>query len=99
MWKDVIALRAVSFTRDGFGDSVASNTDTTVFANKKSVVRSEFYSANAAGIKIDTVFEVRSEDYADQTVVVIGATVYDVVRAYKKGESNVELTCAIREVK
>lgn len=85
-------------TSDSFGDAVPSYTDTAVWADKKSVTRSEFYAANMAGVKIDAVFAVHAEDYDNQTAVTLGSTNYEVIRAYAKGEGVVELMCAVREV-
>lgn len=95
-FSDRITLRTVSVTYDSFGDTVKSYTDTEVWANKKSVTRSEFYSANMSGIKIDAVFEVHTEDFNNQTEISFSSKNYDIVRAYQKGEGTVELMC--REV-
>ena len=97
-FSDKITLRAATTSLDGFGDAVKSYTDTTVWANKKSATRAEFYGANAAGIKVDIVFEVNAEDYKDQTVVQYGLVSYEVMRAYQKGLGPYELVCAAREV-
>ena len=97
-FSDNITLRKETVTLDEYGDSVCAYTDTIVFADVKSVTRSEFYSATMAGIKIDIVFTVHAEDYNNQTVVTYGTTSYNIVRTYKKGEGIVELNCAVREV-
>ena len=97
-FSDKITLRAVSASLDSYGDASKSYTDTTVWANKKSATRAEFYGANAAGIKVDLVFEVNAEDYKGQTVVQYGSVNYEVMRAYQKGLGSYELVCAAREV-
>jgi SPP1 family predicted phage head-tail adaptor len=97
-FSDKITLRKETVTLDEYGDSAYTYTDTTVFADVKSVTRSEFYSASMAGIKIDIVFAVHAEDYNNQTIVTYGTTQYNIVRTYKKGEGIVELNCAVREV-
>lgn len=97
-FSDRITLRAVTRTPDSYGDASNSYTDTVVWADKKSVTRSEFYTANMAGVKIDAVFAVHAEDYGNQTVVSFGSVNYEVIRAYAKGEGTVELMCAVREV-
>lgn len=97
-FSDKITLRKETVTLDEYGDSAYTYTDTTVFADVKSVTRSEFYSASMAGIKIDIVFVVHAEDFGNQTIVTYGATQYNIVRTYKKGEGIVELNCAVREV-
>lgn len=97
-FSDKITLRAVTRAPDSYGDSIPSYTDTVVWANKKSVTRSEFYAANMAGVKIDAVFEVHAEDYEDQMAVTFDSANYEVMRAYAKGEGTFELMCSVREV-
>lgn len=97
-FSDKITLRKETVTLDEYGDSAYTYTDTTVFADVKSVTRSEFYSASMAGIKIDIVFAVHAEDFNNQTIVTYGSAQYNIVRTYKKGEGTVELNCAVREV-
>lgn len=96
-FSDRITLRAVAATPDAYGQMIPSHTDTIVFANKKSVTRSEFYQANASGINIAIAFEVHVEDYNNQTIILSDTAQYDVARAYQKGEGIVELNCTVRE--
>ena len=65
-FSDSITLKAPFTTQDSYGQPIPAYTDTIVFANKKSVTRSEFYPAHMAGIKIDTIFAVHPEDFSDQ---------------------------------
>lgn len=97
-FSDSITLRAVSVALDSFGDVTKSYVETTVWANVKSVTRSEFYSANMAGIKVDIVFEVHAEDWSNQQEVTYATKAYEVIRAYQKGLGTVELMCVQREV-
>ena len=97
-FSDKITLRKETVTLDEYGDATYAYTDTAVFADVKSVTRSEFYSASMAGIKIDIVFAVHAEDFNNQTIVTYGSAQYNIVRTYKKGEGIVELNCAVREV-
>lgn len=96
-FSDRIKLRAVTTTRNTYGEPIASYTDTEVWANKGSATRSEFYAANANGITIAIVFEVHAEDYSDQSIILFGSTQYDVARAFQKGEGIVQLNCTVRE--
>lgn len=96
-FSDKITLRKETVTLDEYGDATYAYTDTAVFADVKSVTRSEFYSASMAGIKIDIVFAVHAEDFNNQTIVTYGSAQYNIVRTYKKGEGIVELNCAVRE--
>lgn len=68
------------------------------WAELKSVVRSEFYAADANGRKADAVFDVSPIDYdAHQKLVhhtATGDIEYRIVRDYKTGFDSVELTCS-----
>lgn len=93
-FSDRITLRAVVNSVDADGYPTPTNTDTSVWANKKSVARSEFYAANANSIDMTQVFEVHVEDWANQTQVLDGVKVYKIERAYQKGLGIVELNCS-----
>jgi len=98
LFSDRIKLRAVVAGKDADGYATKQTTDTEVWANVKSATRAEFYAANANGINVSMMFEVHVEDWNDQTQVVYGTKVYDVVRAYQKGLGVVELTCSDKAV-
>lgn len=95
-FSDKIKLRAESTTRDSFGEPIISYTDTEVWADVKSVARSEFYASHTAGIKADIMFAVHNEDYSNQQSVLYNGNTYIVQRSYVKA-GNVELTCVRRE--
>lgn len=97
-FSDSITLRAVSVSVSSLGDVTKSYVNSTVWANVKSVTRSEFYAANMAGIKVDIVFEVHAEDWNNQQEVTYSTKTYEVIRAYQKGLGTVELMCVQREV-
>lgn len=97
-FSDKITLRSNANTIDTNGFPVKTATDTIVWANKKSVTRSEFYSANANDINIVQAYEVNAEDWGNQTQVVDGTKVYYIVRAYQKGLGVVELNCSDKAV-
>jgi len=97
-FSDQITLRTVAVTLDSYGDASKSYTDTTAWANVKSVNRAEFYSSSMAGVKVDIMFEVHAEDYSNQTAVTYSSKSYEVIRAYAKGLGIVELSCVAREV-
>jgi SPP1 family predicted phage head-tail adaptor len=93
-FSDSILLRAVVHTISASGYDTEANTDTAVWADKKSTTRAEFYAADKAGIRADVVFDIHAEDWGNQQRVVYGAKVYDIVRSYAKGLGVIELVCA-----
>lgn len=95
LFSDRIKLRAVTTTEDASGyDATTTNIDTDVWANKKSVTRSEFYASNKSGINMVQAFDVHVEDWNNQTFVVDGTQVYKIERSYQKGLGIVELNCS-----
>ena len=67
------------------------------WAKKKSVVRSEFYAADANGRQVDAVFEVSPIDFDGHQRLIHhaagGDVEYKIVRDYKSGQDSVELVC------
>ncbi|MFA7256796.1 MAG: hypothetical protein WC047_04410 [Kiritimatiellales bacterium] len=92
-YSDLISLRRITPGIDANGFPTKVPIDILVWANKKSVSRSEFYAANNGGIKVTQVYEVHVEDWGNQIQVIEGEDVYDIVRAYQKGLGIIELNC------
>lgn len=93
-FSDKITLRTITRGNDADGYPTETNTDTEVWANVVSVTRAEFYASNANGINATQMFQINAEDWGNQTRVVYGGKVYEVIRAYQKGLGVVELTCS-----
>ena len=91
-FSDLITLKDETITQNENGYPVTSYTDKQVWANKKSVTRSEFYSANANGINIVIAFEVHDEDYTNQKYISYDDVLYEVVRTYQRKDI-IELNC------
>jgi len=113
VWKDIITLRTETIEQDADGYPTTTCDlagvdeelfdiylcdDVEVYANKKSVARAEFYHAYAVGIEAKIVFEVRSEDYDGQKVILHEGKAYEVIRSFQKGEGTVELICSDKAV-
>lgn len=91
-----ITLRGTSTTSSATGYATQTPTDVTVFADKVSIKRSEFYAADANGDTLDIAFVVHADEYDGQTEVVYGSVTYKVVRTYQRGLGRVELNCQRR---
>lgn len=99
MRQDVqIVLREVAYSIVN-GYEVGQNTDSPVWAGKRSVTRNEYYQASQAGYRADIVFSVYSFEYSGQSQILLDGVVYDVVRTYQKSLDTLELTCQAREEK
>lgn len=95
-FSDSIKLRAVVSTYDSNGFEQKAVTKTTVWANKHSVTRSEFYNAQSVKMRADIGFTVHIEDYNNQTEIEYSSVIYDVIRSFELDSENIDLTCARR---
>lgn len=93
-FSDFVTLRKITYSVDAEGYSIETVVHTTVWANKVSVTRSEFYAANKNDINVSAVFEIHAEEYGDQEELQYGAKYYDVIRTYQKGLGLIELVCS-----
>ncbi len=95
-WSDeVVLIKRPTNYADGF-TTPGPPERTPVYANQKSVARSEFYAAKAAGIRTDVIYEVNAMDFDGHTELEADGTTYSIVRSYQATSDTVELTCARR---
>ena len=90
---DELTLRSVITSANDKGFKVETAASNIVFASVKSVKRSEFYGAQAAGVTVDVVFEINTDEYNGQTEVEHDFVRYDVTRTYQSGRGRTELVC------
>ena len=96
VFKDVITLITVEKVSDGAGGyENKPGTKRTVFANKKSATRSEFYLAQQADLEVEVVFTIYTSEYNDEQVIEHNNQYYSVIRTFEKGDF-IELTCQKR---
>lgn len=91
-WSDVINLLAETYTENDMGDVIPVVTSNEAFASKKSIRQSEFYQAQAAGLKPSIAFDVRSMEYNDEKLLEYEGKRYRIMRTYESGEFT-ELIC------
>lgn len=93
-FRDVVELVWTETTTNEIGDSVENPTSRQVFANKKSIRQNEFYQAQAAGLKPEIMFEVRTAEYADERLLIFDGRSYKIIRTYDKNGEMTELICS-----
>lgn len=97
MRADWITLVKTTTSDDTF-QQVTPVSSVSCWAEKKGVVRSEFYAADANGRAVNTTFEVSPIDYSGQQQLIYhapdGDVEYRVVRDFKTGQDTVALTCS-----
>jgi len=98
MFDSVIKLMKETNTVNEYGDTVQSFTERNVFAEVKSIGQSEFYQAEAVGLKPEIKFLIADfADYQDEKCLKytpFGGTeeIYTVLRTYRN-KINLEIVC------
>jgi len=98
MCNEVITLKQESTTVNEYGDRVKTYTSRNVYAEVKSVGQSEFYQAQATGLKPEIKFVIADYlDYQGEKVISYcpfnGVTEdYTVLRTYRN-KVNLEIVC------
>lgn len=98
MYDSIIKLISESNTVDEYGDTVTVETERTVFAAVKSIGQSEFYQAQAVGLKPEIKFLITDfADYQNEKKLKytpFGAMeeIYTVLRTYRT-KNQLEIVC------
>lgn len=92
---DVCSLISVTTTKDADGYDTTAETSREIFCSvSDGVVRSEYYEAMKAGVKLSATVEVWQDDYQKETLLEHGETRYKVERVYPTGNGTLELSCS-----
>lgn len=75
------------------GDTISQLEKRKVLASIKSIRQSEFYQAQALGLKPEIVFEIRKIEYLNEESLIYNGKIYRIMRAYEKSNGMVELVC------
>ena len=76
------------------GHYTDAETKRTVWAEAKSVTRSEYYSAYAAGLNAVIVFRIRGEELGAAEFAEYNGRRYRIQRTYKVDAQYTEITCS-----
>ena len=91
-WSDVLYLLKEITTENDMGDIITDIEKRMVYGDKKSIRQSEFYQAQATGLRPELAFEIRSIEYDDEELIEYNEKTYQIIRTYDKGEF-IELIC------
>ena len=98
MYDSIITLIAETNTVNEYGDTVTVETERTIFAEVKSIGQSEFYQAQAVGLKPEIKFVIADfADYQNEKKLKytpFGGTeeVYTILRTFRT-RYNLEIVC------
>jgi len=82
-----------AFTEDEIGNQIPVETQTTILCSLKSVARTEFYNAAAAGLRPELIFVIHGYEYNGEKKVLFEGVRYNVIRTYATYFEELELTC------
>lgn len=92
MYNEVIKLRSYTESVNDYGIPTRTTTDRQVFAQLRSIGQTEFYQAQADGLKPTFKFVLADYyDYQDEKEVVYNSKVYNVLRTYRD-HNKIEIT-------
>ena len=99
MYDQIIKLVSETYQIDEYGDKVADRTERTIFAELKSIGQSEFYQAQAVGLKPELKFvlpdfleyqgekSLKFQDFNETE-----EQEYSIIRTYRNG-NELEIVC------
>ncbi len=93
LFRDVINLIGVTYGENDIGDTIETLISRQVFADKQSIRQTEFYQAQATGLKPELMFVIRSIDYQDEKKLSYNGKEYNIIRTYDKNGELIELIC------
>lgn len=92
MYNDVITLRSYTESVDEYGLTKRDLYEHTVFAGLKSIGQSEFYQAQADGLKPELKFILSDYlEYQGEKEIEHEGKIYNVLRTYRDGKK-IEIT-------
>ena len=87
----VINLINATYAKNSYGVQKPTETSREVFAEVRSVTRSEFYQAGRNGLNPQYVFSVFAGDYGGETICEFDGNRYAIYRAYRADSDYIEL--------
>lgn len=88
---DVIELVQIDTIQNEIGDCIDIKNYTEVFAKRKSIKQSEFYQAQATGLKPEIAFEINVFEYSNETHVRYNDKEYKILRTYQVDLDKLEI--------
>ncbi|MFD1204015.1 phage head closure protein [Sporosarcina contaminans] len=92
-WDQELVLIEQFFEEDELGNQIPTVTRREVLCKKKSVGRTEFYSAANSDMRPEIVLVVHTYEYQGERKVEFEGHQYSVLRTYSENFEELELTC------
>jgi len=88
-----IALITYTKSKNGIGDNIKTPVKRTIFARKISISQTEFYQAQATGLKPAFKFEIRLQEYDKEQYLEFEKNTYKIIRSYEAKKDFIEIVC------
>lgn len=88
---ELILIRQ-TIIEDEIGNQIPTEEEISILCGLRSIGRSEFYNAAAAGLRPELVFVVHGYEYNGERLVKFNEQKYRILRTYATGFEEVELT-------
>lgn len=91
VWRNEVDLLTIKNDVDDIGDVVETVTRNTIFCNEKSISQTEFYQAQAVGLKPQVKLVVKRVDYQNEQLAEYQGERFRVLRTFKSNSEDIEL--------
>lgn len=95
MLNDVAALMQEQIIKTSLGQERKSFVPSEVFCKKKSVTRTEYFTAGQSGLRPSAMFKVHLLDYDQELYIRHEEKIYSIYRTFENGDF-IELYCEVR---
>lgn len=89
----IYLIESENSTSDEKGDIISFSKERKVLAHISSIKQSEFYQAQANGLKPEITFIIRSFEYSGEMAIRQGKKKYKLLRSFNRSDGNTELVC------
>ncbi|WP_020189709.1 phage head closure protein [Kurthia sp. Dielmo] len=95
MLNDVAELMQEQIIKTSLGQERKSFVPSEVFCKKKSVTRTEYFTAGQSGLRPSAMFKVHLLDYDQELYIRHEEKIYSIYRTFENGDF-IELYCEVR---
>ena len=95
MLNDVAELMQEQIIKTSLGQERKSFVPSEVFCEKKSVTRTEYFTAGQSGLRPSAMFKVHLLDYDQELYIRHEEKIYSIYRTFENGDF-IELYCEVR---
>lgn len=95
MLNDVAELMQEQIIKTSLGQERKSFVPSEVFCKKKSVTRTEYFTAGQSGFRPSAMFKVHLLDYDQELYIRHEEKIYSIYRTFENGDF-IELYCEVR---